>query len=127
MATELVFYDWAADVPQSVLDAFSAEYGVEVIYVPYEAQEEAIENIRAGKVYDVVVLDNVFTGFKVLNFHSLLGVCDPLCDQLRLNRHVLFHAEFEHQVLHPLAAEDPKQIVLQRQIEFRTSGVALAS
>jgi len=58
LATELVFYDWSADMPQSVLDAFSAEYGVEVIYVPYEAQEEAIENIRAGKVYDVVVLDN---------------------------------------------------------------------
>jgi spermidine/putrescine transport system substrate-binding protein len=58
LAEELVFYDWEEDMPQSVLDAFTEEYGVKVTYLTYESQEEAEENIEAGKVYDVVVLDN---------------------------------------------------------------------
>jgi len=55
---ELVFYDWADDMPQSVLDAFTAEFGVEVTYETYESSEEAVENIELGHVYDVVVNDN---------------------------------------------------------------------
>ena len=58
LAEELVFYDWEEDMPQSVLDAFTEEYGVEVTYLTYESQEEALENVKAGEVYDVVVLDN---------------------------------------------------------------------
>ncbi len=58
LAEELIFYDWEDDMPQSVLDAFTEEYGVEVNYMVYETQEEAMENIRGGEVYDVVVLDN---------------------------------------------------------------------
>lgn len=58
LAKELVFYDWVGDMPQSVLDAFAAEHGVSVRYESYKNQEEAIENMQAGKVYDVVVLSN---------------------------------------------------------------------
>lgn len=58
--TELVFYDWPDDMPQSVLDAFEAEYGVEVIYSTYRSSEEAAENLRAGKVYDLVVMENPY-------------------------------------------------------------------
>jgi len=60
LAEELLFYDWIEDMPQSVLDAFGAEYGVRVVYLTYEAQEEVVEEMRAGAVYDVVVLDNRF-------------------------------------------------------------------
>ncbi len=60
LARELVFYDWADDMPQSVLDAFEAEYGVKVGYPTYETTEEAVQNLRAGAVYDVVVVDNPF-------------------------------------------------------------------
>ena len=60
LARELVFLDWAGDMPQPVLDAFSAEYGVKVSYLTYESQEEAIENIKAGKAYDVVVMESRF-------------------------------------------------------------------
>ena len=56
LASELDFYDWAGYMPQSVLDAFTAEYGVKVNYVVYESQEDAEANMRAGKVYDVVVM-----------------------------------------------------------------------
>lgn len=57
---ELIFYDWADDMPQSVLDAFTREYGVKVIYQTYETTNEAVRNLRAGQIYDVVVIDNPF-------------------------------------------------------------------
>lgn len=60
LAEELVFYNWEEDMPQSVLGAFTAEYGVDVRYLVYESQEEAIENMRAGEVYDVVVMESRF-------------------------------------------------------------------
>lgn len=60
LAEELVFYDWEEDMPQSVLDAFTAEYGVKVTYLVYESQEEAIDNMRAGEVYDIVVMESRF-------------------------------------------------------------------
>lgn len=58
LADELVFYDWVDDMPTSVLEAFTAEYGVKVTYLTYETQEEAIVNMQAGQVYDVVVMGN---------------------------------------------------------------------
>ncbi len=57
-ANEITFYDWEEDMPQSVLDAFTAEYGIQVNYLTYESQEEAIQNIKAGQIYDVVVLES---------------------------------------------------------------------
>ncbi|MBI5946143.1 MAG: spermidine/putrescine ABC transporter substrate-binding protein [Chloroflexi bacterium] len=60
LAGEITFYDWEEDMPQSVLDAFTEEYGVKVNYLVYESQEEAIENMKEGKVYDVVVMESRF-------------------------------------------------------------------
>lgn len=57
---ELVFYDWANDVPQEVLDKFTAEYGIKVRYETYDSTEEAVANIEAGQVYDVAVIDSRF-------------------------------------------------------------------
>jgi len=53
---ELTFYNWAEYMPQAVLTAFTEEYGVRINYVAYEGPEEAVRNILAGDVYDVVVL-----------------------------------------------------------------------
>ena len=78
-------------------------------------------------VHDVVVLEQVFAGFEVLRFDGLLRGRDALGDQAGLDRHILFHAEPQHEVLHALAAEDAQQIVLQREIEARTAGIALAA
>ena len=58
LAQELVFYDWADDMPLSVLDAFTAEFGVKVTYRTYENGQEMLESLRAGTVYDVAVADN---------------------------------------------------------------------
>jgi spermidine/putrescine transport system substrate-binding protein len=54
--TELTLYNWIDYLPQSVMDAFTEEYGITINYVYYESQEEAVQNIRAGKKYDLVVL-----------------------------------------------------------------------
>ena len=73
-AKELVFYDWEGDMPQAVLDAFTHEYGVEVTYLTYPSTEEAVENIRAGQVYDVVVIENRL--ISALTRDSLLAEID---------------------------------------------------
>jgi spermidine/putrescine transport system substrate-binding protein len=56
LAPELTYYAWVEYMPQSVLEAFTAKYGVSINYETYESEEEAYENIRSGKVYDIVVL-----------------------------------------------------------------------
>ncbi len=87
LAKELAFYDWEEDMPQSVLDAFTEEYGVEVTYLTYESQEEAEENIKAGEVYDVVVLENDAIPWLVAD--GLLGEIDyrnvPNFDNISVN------------------------------------------
>ncbi len=55
---ELVFYDWVDDMPQAVLDDFTRTYGIAVRYVTYESSEEAYANLRAGQVYDVMVIES---------------------------------------------------------------------
>jgi spermidine/putrescine transport system substrate-binding protein len=60
LAQPLVFYDWDGDLPESVLEAFTREYNVEVIFRTYLSQEEAIQNLRAGQAYDVVVMESRF-------------------------------------------------------------------
>ena len=58
LAEELIFYDWSDDSIQTVFDDFTEEYGVKITYLTYDSTEEAVENIRAGQVYDVVVMEN---------------------------------------------------------------------
>jgi spermidine/putrescine transport system substrate-binding protein len=52
----LTLHNWVDYMPQSVLDAFEAEYGIRVQSVIYESQDEAVANLHAGKAYDLVVL-----------------------------------------------------------------------
>lgn len=59
-APELAFYGWEGDLPPSVLGRFQGEFGVRVRYETYESQEDAMASIRAGRVYDVVVLESRF-------------------------------------------------------------------
>lgn len=60
LEAEVFFYDWAEDVPQEVLDAFSQEYWVKVNYVTYETSAEAAASVRAGAPYDVAVIETRF-------------------------------------------------------------------
>jgi spermidine/putrescine transport system substrate-binding protein len=60
LADELIFYNWPEDMPQSVLETFTAEYGVTVDYQVFDTMEAAVADLEAGQVYDVVNLDNRF-------------------------------------------------------------------
>jgi spermidine/putrescine transport system substrate-binding protein len=57
LAREIILYNWAEYLPESVLETFTAETGIRVRYLAYETQEQAIASIRAGEVYDIVVLE----------------------------------------------------------------------
>lgn len=56
LAKELVLYNWAEYMPESVVTEFEQTYGVKLTYLAYDTQEEAAANLRAGQVYDVVTL-----------------------------------------------------------------------
>jgi spermidine/putrescine transport system substrate-binding protein len=60
LADELILYNWSGDLIETLFDDFAEEYGIEVKYVIYETPEQAVENIRAGEQYDVVVLENEY-------------------------------------------------------------------
>lgn len=57
LAKTLTLFNWPDYMPQSVLDAFETEYGVHVVYIPYESMEEAVDRIRQGQPFDVAVLE----------------------------------------------------------------------
>ena len=56
--TELVLYNWVDYMPQAVLDGFAQEYGIQIVYDTFDSTEEAIAEIRAGKAFDVAVVEN---------------------------------------------------------------------
>ena len=60
LAEELIFYNWSGDLIETLFDDFEEEYGIRVTYVVYETPEEAVENIRTGEQYDLVVLENAY-------------------------------------------------------------------
>ncbi len=70
-------------------------------------------------VHHVVVFEQVFAGFEVLRFHGLLRCFYPARDQLRLDRHALFHAQPLKERAHPLFREDAHQVVFKREIKTR--------
>jgi spermidine/putrescine transport system substrate-binding protein len=55
---EITYRDWEGVMPQSILDDFTKETGIKVNYLPYQSQEDAIAEMKSGKVYDVVILEN---------------------------------------------------------------------
>jgi spermidine/putrescine transport system substrate-binding protein len=56
---ELILFNWEDYMPQEVLDAFQAEYGVHVTLLIYETANEAYTVIGAQQlVFDVAVIDN---------------------------------------------------------------------
>ena len=57
---EVVLYNWEGDLPPSVLETFTREYGIQVRYETFTSQEEAVTELRKGRIVDVVVLENPF-------------------------------------------------------------------
>lgn len=57
-AKQVILYDWENDIPWSVLNAFTQEFGIEVIYKTFDSLTEAVESVKSGNVYDLMVIDN---------------------------------------------------------------------
>jgi spermidine/putrescine transport system substrate-binding protein len=58
LAKELLIYGWSEDEMPQLFGEFEREYGVKVNFKFYNSQEQAIDEIRAGQVYDIVDIDN---------------------------------------------------------------------
>ena len=58
--TELTFASMADDAAPAVLPSFTAQHGVKVKTVSYETPEEAVQALRQGETWDLVVLEPQF-------------------------------------------------------------------
>jgi spermidine/putrescine transport system substrate-binding protein len=74
LAKTLVIYGWADDLAPEVLAGFTKEYGVTIDYRSYGSQEEAIESLRKGDSYDIVVLSNEYIA--LMSAEGLLAELD---------------------------------------------------
>jgi spermidine/putrescine transport system substrate-binding protein len=55
---EIVFCDYPDDLPQTVLDEFTAETGIQVNYQAYAGLEEAIQMVKGRENCDVIAIGN---------------------------------------------------------------------
>ena len=55
-SNELNLSYWSEYLPLSVLEQFEQEYGIKVNYIGYESGAAAIDEIRNGKSYDLIIL-----------------------------------------------------------------------
>ena len=98
------------------------------------AAVDAVENPLAVAVdalpllvHHLVVFEQVLADFEVALFDLLLGAFDAAGDHPAFDRLAFLHAEPGEHVLHPLAGEDPHQVVFERQVEAAAAGIALAA
>ena len=63
-AGKVVVYNWSEYIPQEVLDDFTKETGIEVVYSTFESNEAMLAKVKLmqGKGYDVVVPSSYFLG-----------------------------------------------------------------
>ena len=69
-------------------------------------------------VHDIVILDEVFPDLEVVGLHLLLGVLDGPGDHPVSDGLPLLDFEHIHDPGHPVGAEDPEQVVLEREEEL---------
>ena len=104
------------------LGAFEHEF---LLIAAFEKRAAQRVDRFALLVHHVVVFQKMFARFEVLRFDRLLRVFDPLADQPRFDGHALGHSQPVHDGLHALAAENPQQVVLEREEKSRRAGIAL--
>ncbi len=69
-------YNWSEYIPQSVLDQFTKETGIKVVYTTYESNEAMYAKLKllGGKGYDVVVPSTYFVD--LMRDNGLLSTID---------------------------------------------------
>ena len=81
-------------------------------------------------VHDVVVFEDVLAGGEVHGLDLALGALDALGDHLGLDGHVIVNLCALHETadaVHAIAAKEPHEVVLEREVELRGSRVALTA
>src|SRR5260370_18620204 len=78
-------------------------------------------------VHHVVVLEQMLADIEVVRFDLLLGILDRPRNPPMLDRNAVLHADSVHQALETVGAEDSEQVVLEREIKTRRTGIALAA
>lgn len=73
---KVVVYNWSEYIPQTVLDKFTKETGIEVVYSTFESNEAMIAKVKLmkGKGYDVIVPSSYF--IEIMNKDNLLRKLD---------------------------------------------------
>lgn len=66
---ELNFFNWTEYMPQSVLDAFTEEYGIKVNYTTYSSNEEMLAKIQSGEegMYDLAIASDYMVSVMIDN------------------------------------------------------------
>ncbi len=69
-------YNWSEYIPQSVLDQFTKETGIKVVYTTYESNEAMFAKLKllGGKGYDIVVPSTYFVD--LMRENGLLSAID---------------------------------------------------
>ena len=116
--------NWSTAASDDLLDPL-AHLVREVL--PLEHGPALLVDHRALLVHDVVVLQDVLAHDEVLLLDLLLRVLDLLREDPRLHGLVLGHLEAGHDVLDPVAGEEPHEVVRAGEEEARLTGVALAA
>src|SRR5205807_275954 len=97
-----------------------------LLYALQQLPAEAVHR-HALLVHYVVILQDVFAGFKMLALNGLLSSLNAAADQARFNGHALFHAQLLQKRGNPGARKDAHKIIFQREEETRRTGIALTS
>src|SRR5260370_177852 len=78
-------------------------------------------------VHPVVLLEQLFPGLEVLEFYALLGLADGAGHPGVGDDFALLGAGAVHPARDPVGAEQPHQVVFERQVEHALAGVTLAT
>ncbi len=58
--SKLVIMGWVGYMPQQLLDAFQADTGITVEYIPYDTSEQVLAALDQGKSCDLIIIDSPF-------------------------------------------------------------------
>src|SRR5271157_728582 len=125
-------------VPLLRIDLFRSVLVNELLAEPFNHLNDAFLHVAVAQhllahavdrfallVHHVVILEEIFSYLEVVPFDPCLGVLNGLCDQLVLYGHIFVHAELAEERRYPFRAENPHDLIFQRNVETGRPRVSL--